>query len=109
MELTKKHCVPCEGGIPPLTDEEEDSYLKETPTWTLIREGTHKLTKEFKFKDFKEAMIFLNKVADIANEEDHHPNMHVYYNKVMLELYTHAINGLHENDFIVAAKVDDLK
>ncbi len=108
MELTDKKCRPCEGGIPPMTDDEEDEYIREVPDWSLDREGVHKLRREFKFKDFKEAMVFINKVADLAGDEGHHPNIHVYYNKAELVLYTHAIDGLFENDFIMAAKIDKL-
>jgi len=108
-DLTKKHCVPCEGGIPPMSDEEEDRYIKEVPSWTLVREGTHKIKKQFKFKNFKEAMGFINRVADLAESEGHHPNIYIFYNRVQLELYTHAIGGLFENDFIMAAKIDELE
>jgi len=89
--------------------EDEDRYIKETPSWTLDREGIHKIKKSFKFKDFKDSMIFVNKVAEISEEEGHHPNMCIFYNKVQLELYTHAIKGLFENDFIMAAKIDEIK
>jgi len=109
MNLTSKHCVPCEGGIPPMPNEDEDRYIKEVPSWTLDREGIHKIRKTFKFKDFKEAMKFVNEVARIAEEEGHHPNIHIYYNRVEFELYTHAIKGLFENDFIMAAKIDQIK
>lgn len=105
MNLTQKHCVPCEGGIPPLLDETEDQLIKEVPQWLLIRDGTHKITRQFKFKDFKEAMTFVNKVAELAESEDHHPNIKIIYNKVQLELFTHAVGGLSENDFIMAAKI----
>lgn len=108
-ELAKKHCVPCEGGIPPMPNEDEDKYMKEVPTWTLDREGIHKIRKTFKFKDFKEAMRFVNEVARIAEVEGHHPNILIMYNRVQLELYTHAIQGLFENDFIMAAKIDQIK
>jgi 4a-hydroxytetrahydrobiopterin dehydratase len=63
----------------------------------------------FKFKNFKKAMIFVNKVADIANEQDHHPDIFIHWNEVTLRLYTHAIKGLHDNDFIIAAKIDELQ
>ncbi len=108
MELIKKHCVPCEGGIPPMSEKEEDQYIKEISNWTMSREGTHKINKDFKFKNFKNAMTFVNKVADVAEQEGHHPDICIHYNRVNLELYTHAISGLHENDFILAAKIDQL-
>ncbi|MDO8582924.1 MAG: 4a-hydroxytetrahydrobiopterin dehydratase [bacterium] len=113
MDLTKKHCVPCEGGIPPLPDNKEDEMLKQVQHdnggWILLRDGTHKITRQFKFSDFKEAMVFVNKVADLANSEDHHPDIKIVYSKVQLDLFTHAVGGLSENDFIMAAKIDEIK
>lgn len=110
MDLTQKHCVPCEGGMPPLPDKEEDALKVQVPDWILLRgDGTiqvHKLRKQFIFKNFKEAISFVNKVAEIAEEEQHHPDIYVFYNKVQLELYTHAVGGLSENDFIMAAKIN---
>lgn len=108
MELTQKHCVPCEGGTPPFSQGQEDAYIKETPSWTLDREKMHKIKKRFSFKNFKEAMQFVNKVADLAEEEGHHPNICISYNKIDFSLFTHAVGGLSENDFILAAKIDKL-
>ena len=105
MDLTKKRCVPCEAGTPPLEMLKVNQLLKEIPTWTL-KEGH--LFKKFKFKNFAEAMKFVNKIAQIAEQEGHHPDFCVHYNKVEVELWTHVINGLSENDFIVAAKIDEL-
>lgn len=105
MDLSLKHCVPCEGGIPPLTNEKSKEMLSDVESWELVG-GNQKITKKFKFKDFKSAMQFVNKVADIANQEDHHPNIHIFYNKVELELWTHAIGGLSDNDFIMASKIE---
>jgi 4a-hydroxytetrahydrobiopterin dehydratase len=118
-DLTQKKCVACEGGVPPATPEQVKILLKEVPGWTLRQaqddpsassgQAEHlQIEREFKFKDFKQAMGFVNKVADIAEAEGHHPNIHIKYSEVWLELYTHAINGLHENDFIVAAKINEL-
>ena len=106
MDLTKKHCVPCEGGTPPLSEEKEETLRKQVLQWMLIRDGTHRLKRQFRFKNFKEAMAFVNKVAEIAEEEGHHPDIKIIYNKVSLELFTHAVGGLSENDFIMAAKID---
>lgn len=107
MELTQKKCVPCEGGVDPLPENEIKKYLAQLKTkWDII--NNKKIRKEFTFKDFKEAMQFVNKVADIAESEGHHPDIHIHWNKVLIELWTHAINGLFENDFIIAAKIDEL-
>lgn len=106
-DLSQKKCVPCEGGTLPLAPDEVASYMKLLKT-TWHVDGNKKISKEFKFKDFKEAMEFVNKVAEIANREDHHPDIHIYYNKVAIELTTHAIGGLSGNDFIVARKVEHI-
>jgi len=108
-DLVTKHCVPCEGGDPPLAQEKEDQLIKEVPNWFLIRDGEHKLRKVFTFKAFKEAMKFTNKIAEIAEAEGHHPDIYIFYNKVRLELFTHAVGGLSENDFIMAAKIDEMQ
>lgn len=107
-DLTQKHCVPCEGGTPPLPNEKEEELLQQTPNWQLLREETHKIRRMFEFKDFKEAMGFVNKVADLAEKEGHHPDIKIVYNKVKLDLFTHAVGGLSENDFIMAAKINSL-
>lgn len=108
MDLTQKHCVPCEGGTPPLPESEEDKLKAQVPAWLLLRQDTHKLRRQFTFKDFEEAMKFVNNVAQIAQLEQHHPDIYIFYNKVQLDLFTHAVGGLSENDFIMAAKIDKL-
>src|SRR5687767_5186750 len=112
MDLSQKHCVPCEGGMPPLSNEEEDEMLNQVQhgkdDWLLLRNSEHKLRRQFKFKNFREAMEFVNKVADIAEKEKHHPDIYVFYNKVQLDLFTHAVGGLSENDFIMAAKINEI-
>ena len=108
MDLLKKKCVPCEGGMPPLNRADAQDYLDEVPSWTLDKDAK-RISKEFKFKDFIGATNFVERVADLAEMEGHHPDIHVYYNKVVLELSTHAIGGLTENDFILAAKIDASK
>ena len=111
-DLTKKHCVPCEEGGNPVSNEKEDEMLKQVQHdnggWILVRDGTHKITKQFKFEDFKKAMEFVNKIADLAESEGHHPNIKLAYNKVSLELFTHAVGGLSENDFIMASKINGI-
>lgn len=104
--LTKKHCIPCESGDPPLPDVEEDKLKAEVSGWSLLRDGEHKLRRQFKFKDFMEAIDFVNKVAKIAEGEGHHPDIYIFYNKVQLDLFTHAVGGLSENDFIMASKIN---
>jgi 4a-hydroxytetrahydrobiopterin dehydratase len=106
-ELTKKKCVPCESGTKPLSLAEAARLLTETPEWTL-QDESKKINREFKFKDFIAAMTFVDQVADIAETEGHHPDIHIFYNRVKLELFTHAIKGLSKNDFIVAAKINQL-
>lgn len=108
-DLTKKHCVPCESGDPPLPSSKEDKLKTEAPDWTLLRDGTHKLRRQFKFKTFKDSISFVQKVADIAESEGHHPDIYIFYNKVQLDLFTHAVGGLSENDFIIAAKIDKIR
>ena len=107
-DLLQKKCVPCEGGALPLTTEEANKYLREVDGWSIVADGK-KISKDFKFTDFIGAINFVERVSDVAEMEDHHPDIHVFYNKVTLELWTHAIGGLSENDFIVAAKVDAVK
>ena len=107
MELLSKKCAPCDGGTPPMSIGEAQKYMAEVMGWNLI--DNKKITKEFKFKDFKEVMVFVNKVADLAENQGHHPDIFIHgWNKARLELSTHAIGGLSENDFIMAAKVDDI-
>ena len=106
-ELAGKTCVPCRGGIPPMTKPEAEGMLAAVPDWKLEQNGT-RLTRRFEFEDFRKAMEFVNRVADVAEEEQHHPDIAIHWNKVDLVLWTHKIGGLHENDFILAAKVDQL-
>ncbi len=106
QDLTQKHCVPCEGGMPPLTELQENEMMGQVHGWLLLRDSEHKLRRQFKFKDFKEAIAFVNKVADVAESEQHHPDIYVFYNKVQIDLFTHAVGGLSENDFIMAAKIN---
>lgn len=107
-KLTAKHCVPCEGGIPPLPKEQVDDLISQVEGWS-ITEDYQKIEKVFGFKNFKKALEFVNKVGKVAEQEGHHPDIFLFnWNKVKMSLYTHAIGGLHENDFILAAKIDDV-
>ena len=104
-DLLKKKCVPCEKGMKPLNRTDMQDYLDEVSGWTLDNDAK-KISKEFKFQDFIGAINFVERVADVAEMEGHHPDIQIHYNKVLLELTTHAIGGLSENDFILAAKID---
>ncbi len=105
-DLLKKKCVPCEDkSIKPLSREDAQDYVDESHGWILDAEAT-KISKEYKFKDFIGSVNFINTVADIAEEEGHHPDIEINYNKVKLTNWTHAIGGLSVNDFILAAKID---
>lgn len=104
--LTKKKCVPCEGNEDPMSPDQIAVYKTHLRAdWQVIDDK--KIQRQYKFKDFKEAMDFVNTVAEIAESEGHHPDIFVSYNKVTLTLSTHAIGGLSENDFILAAKIDE--
>jgi 4a-hydroxytetrahydrobiopterin dehydratase len=105
--LAAKSCVPCRGGIPPLEEAAARKLAAGTPGWSLS-EGATRLQRGFEFRDFLEAMRFVNRVADVAEAEGHHPDIAIHWNKVDLTLWTHKIGGLHENDFILAAKINRL-
>jgi 4a-hydroxytetrahydrobiopterin dehydratase len=108
VELIDKHCVPCEGGIPPLTNQQAQAFLQQVPGWSLSEDGK-KISRQWRVKDFATALDFFAVVGRIAEEEDHHPDLHLTgYRNVKIELTTHAINGLSENDFILAAKINQV-
>lgn len=108
MNLTQKKCVPCESWTPPLTKEQFTPLLKQLKLdWEVVE--NKKIKHQFKFKDFSKALEFVSKVGQLAEAEGHHPNIHIYYTKVVIDLTTHNIKGLSENDFIMAAKVEDLQ
>jgi 4a-hydroxytetrahydrobiopterin dehydratase len=105
MDLTQRKCVACEGDVPPLNKVEAEVLAKQTPGWS-VSEDAKELRREFKFKNFAQALAFTNKVGDIAESEGHHPDIEMGWGYVRIKLTTHAIKGLSENDFIVAAKID---
>jgi 4a-hydroxytetrahydrobiopterin dehydratase len=105
MKLDQKKCVPCEGGTSPMAEGQACSLMPEVPGWDL--KGTT-LERTFKFKDFLGSMGFVQKVAHLAEVQGHHPDIHISWNRVTLTLSTHAIKGLSENDFIMAAKINAL-
>lgn len=104
--LTQRKCKACEGGVDKLTAAEADAYLQQLPIWKLD-ESADSIVRKFSFKNFVEAIAFINRVGELAEEEQHHPDLHLTgYRNVKIVLTTHAIGGLSENDFIVAAKID---
>ena len=104
-ELAQKRCKPCEGGVAPLDREKAGEYLASLSGWSLTEDGKS-IRKEYQFKNFKEVIAFFNRIAQVAEEENHHPDLKIGYSRVRVEFSTHAIKGLSENDFIVAAKFD---
>ena len=111
--LLKKKCVSYEKkGIKPFSKIEAEDYLSQTQGWVLAEDCLPqilKISKEYKFQDFIGAINFVNLVADLAEMEGHHPDIHIHYNKVLLDLWTHSAGGLTENDFILAAKINAYK
>ncbi|WP_437228870.1 4a-hydroxytetrahydrobiopterin dehydratase [Planctomicrobium sp. SH661] len=107
-ELKSKRCVPCEGGVPRIEGSEAEKLLNGLSGWSLVDDGKA-IERKWTVKNFVAGMEFLNRVAELAEEEQHHPDVHLTgYRKVKIELSTHAIGGLSENDFILAAKINDL-
>ena len=106
-ELASKTCVPCRGGIPPMTPEEAGEMAARLPRWQLSADS-RKIARLFEFPDFVGAMKFVNQVADLAEDQGHHPDFEIHWNRVTLTLFTHKIDGLHENDFVMAARIDEL-
>ncbi len=105
-DLAAKACAPCRGGVPPLKGEELASLQKQVDGWNVTDE--HHITKAFKFPNFREALQFVNRVGDLAEEQGHHPDIFLAWGKVEITIWTHKINGLTESDFILAAKIDQL-
>jgi len=106
-ELQDKRCVPCEGGIEPFTREEINKMLQKLPEWKFDEASTT-IQRRFSFRNFYHTMAFVNTVAWVAHQENHHPDLEIGYNYCLVKYSTHAIHGLSENDFICAAKVDKL-
>jgi 4a-hydroxytetrahydrobiopterin dehydratase len=103
MKLSEQTAKPVSKGTVPLSKQEAEVLLREVPLWYP---GERTIERELRFRDFRAAMDFVNRIAELANEQDHHPDMFISYNKVRLTLSTHKIGGLSMNDFIVAAKID---
>lgn len=105
-QLADKKCVPCRGGVPPLKGSELKALHQQTSQWEVINE--HHLHREFRFPDFKQALAFVNRVGDVAEQEGHHPDILLGWGKAEITTWTHKIDGLTESDFILAAKIDRL-
>jgi 4a-hydroxytetrahydrobiopterin dehydratase len=106
--LISKRCVPCEGGVPTLTPDEVASLMPQVPYWSVTTDGK-RIRREWVAKNFVAAVRFFDKVAELAEAEGHHPDLHLEgYRNVAVEVWTHAIGGLSENDFILAAKIDEV-
>ena len=109
-DLSKKKCVACDGNIPAFDKSEIHKYLKKVDGWNVEKDKDQNffLTKNFKFKNFKESQKFINKVGDISEEENHHPDISFGWGYCKIKIFTHAIKGLAESDFILAAKIDEI-
>ncbi len=106
-ELAAKSCTPCRGGTPPMTEQEALGYLPDAQGWELRDDG-RRIERTFKFKNFKQALDFVNKTGELAEAEGHHPDITFGWGYATVSLHTHKIGGLHENDFIMAAKINEL-
>ena len=104
--LAAKTCVPCRGGVPPLKGQDLAALHTQVPEWQVMNE--HHITRQFKFSDFKQALAFVNRVGELAEEQGHHPDILLAWGKAEVTLWTHKIDGLTESDFIMAAKIDRL-
>ncbi len=108
-DLTERRCEACRADAPRATEQEIEEYMTQIPDWEIVDvDGVKQLRRQYKLKNFAEALAFANKVGEIAEQEDHHPAILVEYGKVTLTWYTHKIKGLHVNDFIMAARSDQL-
>jgi 4a-hydroxytetrahydrobiopterin dehydratase len=103
-ELAEKSCVPCKGDVPPLRGDALASLSKQLPEWEVVRE--HHLRRAYTFSNFAQALAFVNRVGEVAEAEGHHPNISFTWGKVDIEVFTHAIDGLTESDFVLAAKIE---
>ena len=104
--LADRKCVPCQGGVPPLAGDELVLYGAEVPDWQVV--DGHHISRTFKFADFAAALAFVNRVGDLAEQQGHHPNINFTWGRVTIDIWTHKIDGLHESDFVLAAKIDQL-
>ncbi|HKC62991.1 MAG TPA: 4a-hydroxytetrahydrobiopterin dehydratase [Pyrinomonadaceae bacterium] len=105
-DLASRECVPCRGGVPPMHEDEIKKFLDELQGWEV--EGSHHLRKVYEFKNFREALSFVNRVGELAEEQGHHPDICFGWGRAEITIWTHKIDGLTESDFILAAKIDRL-
>jgi 4a-hydroxytetrahydrobiopterin dehydratase len=105
--LADKHCIPCKGGVPPLTAAAIEPLLQQLDGWRVV--DGHHLTKRYTFKDFRQALAFVNRVGEVAEAENHHPDLHLAWGRVDVDIWTHKIDGLTESDFVLAARLDRIK
>lgn len=109
MKLTEMRCVPCRGTEPALTDQESEALLAQLEGWQIVTEaGIPRLVKQFSFIEYVQAVAFTNAIANLAEEQDHHPALLLEWRQVTVQWWTHVVQGLHQNDFISAAKTDQL-
>lgn len=106
-ELASKSCVPCEGGVSPLKGQELEKLRSQVPGWEVVQQ--HHLYRVFHFPDFKQTLAFVNEVGEVAEQQGHHPYICLTWGKAEISIWTHNINGLTENDFILAARIDALR
>ena len=107
MSLADKPCVPCKGDTPPLAGSELEELHRQLPDWEIVRE--HHLRREFRSPNFREALSFVNRVGELAEEQGHHPNISFTWRRVEIEVFTHVIDGLTKSDFVLAAKIDRVR
>ena len=105
-DLADRTCVPCRGGVPPLEGVELEELSRQVPGWEVV--GGHHLRREFRFRNFQEALDFVNRVGELAEEQSHHPDIDFGWGRAVVTIFTHKIDGLTESDFVLAAKVDRL-
>ncbi|HSK99712.1 MAG TPA: 4a-hydroxytetrahydrobiopterin dehydratase [Rubrobacteraceae bacterium] len=105
-DLASKTCVPCRGDVPPLRGGELEELARQLPDWGVV--GEHHLRREFRFENFREALDFVNRVGELAEEQAHHPDIEFGWGRAAITIYTHKIDGLTESDFVLAAKIDRL-
>jgi len=105
-ELAERQCVPCRGGVPPVKGDEITEMSSQLPDWQVVNE--HHLQRNYRFKDFRETLDFVNRVGELAEEQGHHPDICFGWGKADITIWTHKIDGLTESDFVLAAKIDKL-